>query len=144
MKHQTTPQNYKIPFLVVTVICVMLLATLAATVMPDIRLSSSSPLVVTEGKITELLSVGDLYSSLIVMRTDSGRDVTVRVTTDTKIYDEEGEPVLSSGLSVGRQIRVSHTNFMNAESVYKEDGTPVPPVLRECPEICVLQEEPAG
>ena len=139
MQKQPAPKcgNYRIPFLVSTVLCVILAVVLVIVLLPERQSVSPFTLSATEGEIVEFLS-DDLYFSLIIVRPEDGDDVTVKITPDTAIFDPAGEKVLWSGLSEGMKIRVQHTNRINAYSLYREDWTPVPPILEECREICIL------
>lgn len=134
-KHR--PANYRIPFLVSTSLCVILAVVLAFILLPKQPESSPFSLSSTEGEIVEFLS-DDLYFSLIVVRPEDGEDVTVKITPDTAIFDSTGKSVLWSGLSTGMKIRVHHTNMINAYSLYKDDWTPVPPILEDCREIHII------
>lgn len=139
MQKQPTPKlsNYRILFWVSTLLCVVLAVVLAIVLLPERAPSSPFSLSTTEGEIVEFLS-DDLYCSLIVVRPEEGDDVTVKITPDTTIFDTTGKLVLWSGLSTGMKIRVYHTNMINAYSLYKDDWTPVPPILEECHEIHII------
>ena len=139
MQKHPTPKcvNYRILFWVSTVLCLILAVVLAIVLVPERMPSSPFSLSTTEGEIVEFLS-DDLYFSLIVVRPEDGDDVTVKITPDTAIFDSARELVLWSGLSTGMKIRVHHTNMINAYSLYKDDWTPVPPILEECYELHII------
>lgn len=139
MQQQPTPKlaDYRIPFWISTLLCVILAVVLTIVLLQERAPSSTGSLSITEGEILEFLS-DDLYFSLIVVRPEEGNDVTVKITPDTAIFDSAGELVLWSGLSSGMKIRVYHTNMINAYSLYKEDWTPIPPILEDCREIRII------
>ena len=139
MQEQPTPKysNCRIPFLVSIALCVILAAALTIVVLPERPASSASSLMTTEGEIVEFLS-DDLYFRLIIVRPEEGDDVTIKITPDTNIYDSSGKLVLCSGLSKGMKVCVYHTNSINAYSLYKDDGTPIPPIFEKCPEVHII------
>lgn len=139
MQEQPTRKlvNYRIPFFVSALLCLVLAVVLVIVLLPGQKAESPISMTKTEGEIVKFLS-DDLYFSLIVVHPEEGDDVTVKITPETRIFDEAGVPVLWSGLTLGMKIRVHHTNKINAYSLYKEDWTPVPPILEECHEIHIV------
>lgn len=147
--------NYRIPFFISTSLCLVLALALAIALIseqepespPSITTAEggtveplSPPITTTEAEIVEFLS-DDLYCSLIIVRTEKGNDMTVKITPKTTIYDAAGKQMLWSGLSAGMRIRVQYTSMINAVSLYKvegEDVIPIPPILEECHAIHIV------
>jgi len=135
-------KKYKVPFLVLLIVCILLAVALIVIVMLPGRSSLPSKKGIMfptmEGEITEVLH-GTQYFQTFAFRTTDGTVFHIDIRPFTEIYDPEGEPVLVSGLTPGLRVKVFYEGIVNSVVPYNpEDGKPGPTHFQSCPKIQIL------